>query len=327
MIVQTLSTTVDKKKKTAFIRPLKICLPLALGFLLVFLYFFRRTRLKSSVLLPASDHASQLKNCDLQEGIAKGIHPLGYTFFTFDPGRDKHVSAGMIATEGLYDAHIHAALDVSLEKSKSSLCDAILDVGSNLGTLALYAGAKGKGCPVHAFEMQPAVACRLEMSIKASGFSHVTLHRAAVSSISGKLYSFNTLPSNPGGVGLQQELTKGTAGETTVGTVNLDEMFIDKSNIVFMKIDTEGHEFEVLKSAKQLLKEQKIKNIVVEIRSDQVEMVEFMYKNGYTCDLIKVKQRKWKLIKAKPSCRNSMENVMEKVKRILHFDDMFCCVS
>lgn len=285
-------------------------------------------RNKEGIILPASSFTSQLQECNLEEGLARGVHPLGYTFFTFDPRRDRFVSAGMISTRGLYDAHVHAALDISLKIMKADFrkCGAILDVGSNLGTLALYAGAVAQGCPVHAFEIQPAVACRLEMSIQASGFSHVKLHRAAVSSISGKTYSFRALPSNPGGVGLQGEVHEDETGRNIVKTVKLDDLFHqDEADIIFMKIDTEGHEFEVLKSAERLLKEQKIRNIVVEIRSQQAEMVEYMYANGYTCDLTKSAWRS----KAKLSCKNSMEKVISEIQRIPqgHFDDMFCCVT
>ena len=157
------------------------------------------------------------------------------------------------------------------------------------------------------------------------GFSHVKLHRAAVSSISGKSYSFRALPSNPGGVGLQGEVHEDETGRNIVKTVKLDDLFQDEADIIFMKVDTEGHEFEVLKSAERLLKEHKIRNIVVEIRSQQAEMVEYMYANGYTCDLTKSAWRS----KAKLSCKNSMEKVISEIQRIPkgHFDDMFCCVT
>jgi len=285
-------------------------------------------RNKEGVILPARSFTTELQECNLEEGLARGVHPLGYTFFTFDPSRDRFVSAGMMSTRGLYDAHVHAALDISLMKMKEEFrkCGAILDVGSNLGTLALYAGAVAQGCPVHAFEIQPAVACRLEMSIQASGFSHVKLHRAAVSSISGRTFSFRALPSNPGGVGLQGEVHEDETGRNIVKSVKLDDLFQDEeTDIIFMKIDTEGHEFEVLKSAERLLKEHKIRNVVVEIRSQQAEMVEYMYANGYTCDLTKSAWRS----KSRLSCKNSMEKVISEIQRIPqdHFDDMFCCVT
>ena len=43
-------------------------------------------------------------------------------------------------------------------------------------------------------------------------------------------------------------------GRNIVKTVKLDDLFQDEADIIFMKVDTEGHEFEVLKSAERLLK-------------------------------------------------------------------------
>ena len=49
----------------------------------------------------------------------------------------------MISTKGIYDAHVHAALDISLKRMKkeNNLCGAILDVGANLGRLLYMLGA------------------------------------------------------------------------------------------------------------------------------------------------------------------------------------------
>ena len=121
-----------------------------------------------------------------------------------------------------------------------------MDVGSNLGTLSLYSGALG--CETHAFEIQPEVACRLEMSIRASNLS-VKLHRNAVHSEGGKELTFADNPSNPGGVGIRAGVQDSTR---LVKSVRLDDVFDASRSIIFMKIDTEGNEFEVLKSAERL---------------------------------------------------------------------------
>ena len=92
-------------------------------------------------------------------------------------------------------------------------------------------------CPTHAFEIQPAVACRLEMSIKASALD-VQVHRNTVRSEAGKTFIFPNLPQNPGGVGLGGEAPE-------VESVRLDDVFADSGvQIAFIKIDTEGNEFE-----------------------------------------------------------------------------------
>jgi len=243
---------------------------------------------KGHILPAVRDHDEHLSACDLSKGLGYGHRcdlQRGYTFFTFDPSLDLHVSHGMLQTGGLYDSHVHVALDYALsELGADGLCtpgSIVLDVGSNLGTLALYAAALG--CKTHAFEIQPEVACRLEMSITASNLD-VTLHRKAVHSEAGKELTFGNIPNNPGGVGI---VDGGQDPTRSVKSVRLDDVFGVSSNIFFMKVDTEGNEFHVLKSAETLLTAQQIKYMVVEVRPSQVEMVNYLYEHGYTCSLIR----------------------------------------
>mmetsp|Transcript_2452 Transcript_2452/g.3864 ORF Transcript_2452/g.3864 Transcript_2452/m.3864 type:complete len:336 (+) Transcript_2452:219-1226(+) len=292
---------------------------------------------RSQLILPAvpnDQHDPLLEACDMSQGLHMGYRSDArreYTFFTFDPTKDRHVSAGMISTGGLYDAHVHAALDVSLKAlaSQGIMCNrdnVVLDVGSNLGTLALYSASLG--CPTHAFEIQPAVACRLQMSIRANALD-VTLHRNAVHSVAGKTFTFPSLPSNPGGVGISGEASDGTAS-LTVTSVRLDDLFASsEGGVLFMKIDTEGNEFEVLKSADGLLSAHKIHNFVVEVRQHQTDMVEFVYSHGYTCALIRETQILDKT-QGDITCRGrTVAQVSADVKGIEPdgFSDMFCCVA
>lgn len=283
--------------------------------------------------LPVHAQSPHVEACDLSQGLHFGHRcdvKRGYTFFTFDPAIDEHVSYGMIHNEGLYDSHVHAALDFSMDElgTRHLECkgegdqNVVLDVGSNLGSLALYSASLG--CPTHAFEIQPAVACRLQLSISASSLN-VTLHRRAVHSEAGKTFTFSNVPSNPGGVGLTGEAPDGTT-EVTVESVRVDDMFADgKGDVLFMKIDTEGNEFEVLKSAERLLSTHRIHYMVVEVRPSQREMVEFVVNHGYSCALIREA-----VSRTQVRCRGrSLAQVIADVEAIAHdqFSDMFCCVD
>ena len=279
---------------------------------------------KGPILPAVRDHDDQLSACDLSKGLGYGHRcdlQRGYTFFTFDPSLDLHVSQGMLQTGGLYDSHVHVALDFALSESGADLqCtpgSIVLDVGSNLGTLALYAAAMG--CKTHAFEIQPEVACRLQMSITASNLD-VTLHRKAVHSEAGKELTFGNIPNNPGGVGI---VDGGQDSTRSVKSVRLDDVFGASSDIVFMKVDTEGNEFHVLKSAENLLSGQQIKYMVVEVRPSQVEMVNYLYEYGYTCSLIRDARSREAV-----TCRStSLENLLIKLQRVEAFSDMFCCIG
>lgn len=290
--------------------------------------------------VPVDIYDPHLLACDLSNGLDMGHRcdvKRGYTFFTFDPLKDTQVSAGMMASGGLYDSHVHAALDVSLKALKEErgiTCDGddhdhvVLDVGSNLGSFALYAASLG--CPTQAFEIQPAVACRLEMSIKASSLN-VILHRKAVHSEPGRRLTLPSShiqrdPATERGEGLAGAASEGATLPLTVTSARLDDMFADsKGDVLFMKVDMEDNEFEVLKSAERLLSAQKILNIVVEVRHDQTAMVTYLYERGYACALIRANFAARSL-----TCRGkSLEQVTADVRKIPRdgFGDIFCCVA
>ena len=122
----------------------------------------------------------------------------------------------------------------------------------------------------------------------------ITVHNNAVSSFDGKQVTFHGNEKNPGGTGIKDVVSDTHRVETSniVTTVTLDNLFLGKvESIPFMKIDTEGHEHEVLKSAKLLLSRDIIKYLVVEIRRHQTQMVIFLYENRFTCRLLDYKKK------------------------------------
>ena len=278
--------------------------------------------------------------CNLNAGLSIGYNcqrwwnPMVrngfYMFFTLDPEIDVYVSRHMLQNNGIFDEHVHAALGTVLHNKP--LCDSknpILDVGSNLGSLTL-AAASLYGCVVHAFEMQKDIACRLRMSASSNALNEfIFVHNVAVSSIAGEQKSYNTNENNPGGTGLMDIVTSDARVDETsniVSTVTLDNLFYEKvESIPFIKIDTEGHEYEVLKSAKLLMSRNIIKHLVVEIRSHQIQMVNFLYENRFTCHLLEYEKKK--IWSGDPKCRNGekLDTLLSKVIRIELFSDLFCC--
>jgi FkbM family methyltransferase len=139
--------------------------------------------------------------------------------------------------------------------------------------------------------MQKDIACRLRMSASSNALNEfIFVHNVAVSSIAGEQKSYNTNENNPGGTSLMDIVTLDARVDDTsniVSTVTLDNLFYEKvESIPFVKVDTEGHEYEVLKSAKLLMSRNIIKHLVVEIRSHQTQMVNFLYENRFTCHLL-----------------------------------------
>ena len=278
--------------------------------------------------------------CNLDAGLSIGYNcerwwnPMArnrfYMFFTLDPEIDVYVSRHMLQNNGIFDEHVHAALGTALQ-SKS--CDSgnprkpILDVGSNLGSLTLAAASRF-GCVVHAFEMQKDIACRVRMSASSNALDElISVHNVAVSSMDGQEKSYTTNERNPGGTGVVDVVKAGDETSNIVSTVTLDSLFYGKvESIPFVKIDTEGHEYEVLKSAKLLLSQNIIKHLVVEIRSHQMQKINFLYENRFTCNLLDY-EKKSMFWNALPKCESGekLDALLSKITRIKLFSDLFCC--
>jgi len=141
-----------------------------------------------------------------------------------------------------------------------------IDIGANVGfyTLGLsrLVGANGQ---VHAFEPGPVSFALLSRNCYANAPSldMVLLNKAAVSDRNGKTNLFiNTSGESDNQVHHDIDEYKykneDSRPKLLVDVVNLDEYFKGKNqNVSFIKIDTQGHEYYVLKGAQRLLSESK----------------------------------------------------------------------
>jgi len=158
---------------------------------------------------------------------------------------------------GVYELATSEVIWRMLRKSPNSM---FVDVGANVGYYSLLARKSlGLDGTVVCFEPLPSIYSRL--LINSQGMA-IDTHQYAVSSSKGH----STL-SIPDGFELNDGLATlndcaDVIGKFTVKTVSLDE-FINKE-IYILKIDVEGHEYDVLSGAKNLLKEGNIKNIIFE---------------------------------------------------------------
>jgi len=153
----------------------------------------------------------------------------------------------------------------------------VIDVGANIGEYSKEALEVTPGIKVVAFEPHPKTFLRLEENLS-SYASRVKLINKGVSSHSGSLELFDYANSNGSGHAslFQDVLTDIHHSENiishSVELTTIDD-FIEQeqiSEIVLLKIDTEGNEFEVLKGARRALLEKKIKAIHFEFNSMNV---------------------------------------------------------
>lgn len=127
-----------------------------------------------------------------------------------------------------------------------------VDVGANIGAFTFMAakivGPAGK---VHAFEPLPQLCDQMQLSKKYNQAENVYIHNQGCAAEAGTI----TLRTNPKNIGGSSAIN-GTEADTLVkvDVVQLDSVLKDSNRVDVIKIDVEGHEYEVLKGAQQLLK-------------------------------------------------------------------------
>ena len=120
----------------------------------------------------------------------------------------------------------------------------------------MYAAACG--CPVYIFEVQPNMVDIIQTSIVVNNFSSSRVHviNKAVSDLpSDSHLSFRV----DGGD------TTAINGSLQVSTIRLDDVkWPSQSTIFLLKIDVEGFELNVLRSAERLFREKRIQHLIFE---------------------------------------------------------------
>lgn len=135
-----------------------------------------------------------------------------------------------------------------------------LDVGANIGYYSLLIGSEG-GCDrVFAYEPMPSAHRELVKNVYRNGLEDIVVcHPLAVSSRSGSS-SLDILGEMAGGNALSSTAVHHSQVIRTeeVKTTTLDEMHDFSGCRATLKIDVEGHEYQVIKGAENLLQSNQI---------------------------------------------------------------------
>ena len=175
-----------------------------------------------------------------------------------------------------------ASMSLWLELSRRATV--ILDVGANTGMYTLTAKAVRPDAVVYAFEPVERVFSKLEANCALNRYE-VTCVNAAVSNSDGTALLFDT----PSPHVYVATLQRGTSyeGELTVQrmvpTVQLDTFVAQHgiSDISLLKVDTEGHEVEVLEGFRGCL-ERMHPTMLIEVLSDDMgRRIEALLPDGY----------------------------------------------
>lgn len=176
--------------------------------------------------------------------------------------------------------------------------DTAVDVGGNAGYFTMLAatlvGAQGR---VVTAEANPGLAGLIRDSAALNDISHLSVENVAISDRNGQIV-FGSNGSNDSNGGVVPEKTPGEALESNesvtqfVARAETLDSLAGRSglgSIRLLKIDTEGHELNVLKGAEDLIRGKKIDFIAAELnlpglarnRTTQHELRQFMLGHGY----------------------------------------------
>jgi len=152
---------------------------------------------------------------------------------------------------------------VLLESVRQS--DVIFDVGAHMGYYSTQFADQTQG-QVHAFEPNPQSFEYLRRNIEANGLQNIRLNPAGVSSQSGRLTLNIPHIGNSGSSSFTQkyatEASDRVEAEVTTPSDYCDTHGIEQVGTI--KIDVEGHEFEVIKGLDPLLSERRVWRVFME---------------------------------------------------------------
>jgi len=169
----------------------------------------------------------------------------------------------------------------------------VVDIGGNIGYFTLLSAAWKHA--VVTFEINPTNVMRLCESVKFNREEmHVRIHRMGASNITGSTFEIEVQP-NPGATGLEKGSKQAvssnhvtTERKFTITTITLDDFATERKwferddlYISLLKLDTEGHEPQILQGAEKFFKHRLAKNLMLEYRTKSRDAATMLFDAGY----------------------------------------------
>ena len=153
---------------------------------------------------------------------------------------------------------------------------AMVDVGANIGTHAIYAARLiGPGGNVLAFEADPATVEILRENIALNEITNVAVFGHCVSD------KFGTIDFNINVDSAKSSVIRPGTSKISVHTRRLGDVLPREFQIDFLKIDVEGADYSVLTGARDIFNELPPRAVVVEATSYKEEICDFLSSYGY----------------------------------------------
>lgn len=155
-----------------------------------------------------------------------------------------------------------------------------VDIGANIGVYSLYCACVHPEMIIIAFEPFRANHDRLIENANINGFANIVASNVAVGSINGvvKLCHAGERAGSSG-----HQINNG-AGVTCLSvTLNAVKM-LSNMPINYIKIDTDGNEYEIIRNADLVLADESLRSVLVEVNDHKDEIVGIFERYGFTMD-------------------------------------------
>jgi FkbM family methyltransferase len=197
--------------------------------------------------------------------IRRRTYSIGGFQWKIDPVSD---FGFRMLNEGAYEPEMTERILSKLEKGET-----FVDLGANEGYFSVLGSRKvGPDGRVFSIEPQERLWSVIANNIELNRLTNIVLLPYAISTGRGTTNIILSPSINSGSSTIVRNARRKFWETQTVNTMPLDELLgQQQSDIKLMKIDIEGFEFFALKSAEELLKKRRIKNIVVELHEAQLK--------------------------------------------------------
>jgi len=147
----------------------------------------------------------------------------------------------------------------------------ILDVGANTGEFALGIFQFTKNIKITSFEPNPLAIFKLEKNIKYFSDRHTLIKKGLSNqNCNSKIFDFNDKKATLGFATIYKDVLEDIFKSKDISSYDIDLVTLDsqvdqlKNNVCLLKIDTEGHEKNVLSGASRFIREFQPKIILLE---------------------------------------------------------------
>ena len=139
-------------------------------------------------------------------------------------------------------------LDAMLKAARKLKPQAFVDIGANFGLYTCVMGQRKLVQRLIAFEPSPEIVTQLRSNIALNGLSDAEIHQVAAGASRHKA----ALEVHPEGYDALASVVPADAEGHKIDVVPIDELVLLSDKCVFVKIDVEGYEVEVLRGASKL---------------------------------------------------------------------------